>query len=176
MTRFDPPPVRPLPPGRRGAMRQQLETLVAEHTGRRHRRKPAFIAIGAAVVLSTSAGAFVYVQHSQPVTNKSEARCYAVASLAGGDQSYSTIAEAIPAGAPPGSKAQVDHAVSVCAALWRQGFILPGADRVAPPRNTTANHRIPPLIACVMPDGTAAVFPGNSRTCANLGLPKATKQ
>jgi len=176
MTRFDPPPARPLLPGRRDAIRQQLQTIVTEHTRRRQGRKPALITIGAVVVLGTSAGAIVYVQQSQPVTNKSEARCYTVASLADGNQSYSTIAEALPVTAPPGSIGQVDHAVSVCAALWRQGFLRPGAAGVTRPRSTTANHRVPPLIFCVMPDGTAAVFPGNSRTCANLGLPKATKQ
>jgi hypothetical protein len=174
MTRFDPPPVRPLPMGRRDAMQHQLEMLVGADAGRRRARKPVFIATGAAaIVLGTSAGAIAYVQHSQPVTNKSEARCYTEANLAGGDQFHgTTIAEA----GVPGSKAQVDSAVNVCAVLWRQGFLLPGAAGVARQPNTKAHHRVPPLVACVMPDGTAAVFPGNLRTCANLGLPRATSQ
>lgn len=172
MTRYDPPPVRPLSPGRRDAMRQQLERLIAAGAARRQGRKPVLIATGAAaLVLGTSAGAIVYVQQSRPVTNKSEARCYTEASLAGGDQFHgTTIAEA----GVPGSKAQVANAVSVCAVLWRQGFLLPGARGVARQPNTKARHRVPPLVACVMPDGTAAVFPGNSRTCASLGLPRAT--
>jgi hypothetical protein len=32
---------------------------------------------------------------------------------------------------------------------------------------------VPPLTACVMRDGTAAVFPGTKATCAALGLPNA---
>jgi hypothetical protein len=177
MTRFDPPPARPLPLGRRDAMQQQLETLVGAGTGdgRRRGRKPVLIAAGAAaIVVGTTAGAIVYVQHSQPVTNKSVARCYTEANLGGGDQFHgTTIAEA----GVPGSRApQVDNAVSVCADLWRQGFLLPGAAGVARQPNTKAHHLVPPLVACVMPDGTAAVFPGNPRTCASLGLPRATGQ
>jgi hypothetical protein len=173
MTLFDPPPARPLPPRRRDAIRHQLETLVAAGAGRRQRRKPALIATcAAAIVVGTSAGALVYVHHTQPVTNKSEARCYTVANLAGGEQFHgTTIAEA---GVPGGKAPQVDNAVSVCADLWRQGFLLPGAAGVARQPDTKAHHRVPPLVACVMPDGTAAVFPGNSRTCASLGLPRAT--
>lgn len=173
MTRFDPPPTRPLPAWRRDTMRRQLETLVREHPGRRAWRKPTVLAGAAAVVIGTSTGAIAYVQQSQPVTNKGEARCYTVASLAGGDNFQGTT---IAAAATPGSKAQVNRAVSVCAALWRQGFLLPGAAGIARSPDTTERHRVPPLIACVMPDGTAAVFPGDSRTCAKLGLPRATKQ
>jgi hypothetical protein len=173
MTRFDPPPAPPLPAGRRDAMRRQLETLVTQHPGRRRGRKPAVITAATAIVIGTSAGAIAYVQQSQPVTNKSEARCYTAASLAGGDHFHGTT---IAAAGTPGSKAQVDNAVSVCAALWRQGFLRPGAAGIARPRDTAIPHRVPPLIACVMPDGTAAVFPGDSRTCAKLGLPRATRQ
>jgi len=154
-------------------MRHQLATLVREHPSRRGGRKPALLAGAAAVVIGTSAGAIAYVQQSQPVANKGEARCYTVASLAGGDNFHGTT---IAAAGTPGSRAQVNLAVSVCAALWRQGFLQPGAAGIARPRGTTGRHRVPPLIACVMPDGTAAVFPGDSRTCANLGLPRATKQ
>ncbi len=175
MTRFDPPPARPLPQGRRDAMQHQIEALVGADAGRRHGRKPFLIATGAAaIVLGTSAGAIVYVHYSQPVTNKSEARCYTEANLDGGDQFHgTTIADA---GVPGGKAPQVDNAVSVCAGLWRQGFLLPGAAGVARQPNTKVHHRVPPLVACVMPDGTAAVFPGNPRTCANLGLPRAASQ
>jgi hypothetical protein len=34
---------------------------------------------------------------------------------------------------------------------------------------------VPPLIACVLADGRAAVFPGDQETCAQLGLPLASK-
>lgn len=173
MSQIDPPTIRPLQGPRRDAMRQQLEAIVAGQPGPRRGHKTAVIG-GAAIVaaLGTAAGAFIYVQQSQPITNKTEARCYTVASLEGGDQFHGTT---VAAAGRPGSKAQVDSAVSVCAALWRQGFLLPGAAQIASPHNTAVRHRVPSLVACVMPDGTAAVFPGDGRTCAKLGLPLARK-
>jgi hypothetical protein len=174
MTRFDPPAVRSLPREHRDARRQHLQTLVAEGTGGRLGRKPALISISAAaIVVATSAGAIAYVQQAGPVTNKTDARCYTVASLAGGGLFHGTTIA--PAGSP-GSRTQVDNAVTVCAALWRQGFLLPGAAGIARQPDTTIRHRVPPLVACVMPDGTAAVFPGGPRTCGYLGLPRATSQ
>jgi hypothetical protein len=172
MTALEPPPGRTLPPHRRAAARRQLESIVAQPAGH-HRRRLGIIAGAAAVaVIGTGAGTAVYLQ-SQPVTNKTSARCYTVASLAGGPNFQGpTIAHA----APPGGKAQVDNALSVCAALWRQGFLRPGSRGMAQPGGATANHPVPPLVACTMPDGTAAVFPGNSHTCAHLGLPRAARR
>ena len=171
MNHLSPLPSLALPTQRRVAARRFLETTVAQWPDRqRRKRRFAVAGAGVAVVLCTSAGAFAYVQQSQPVTNKGEARCYTVASLAGGDHFHGTT---IAAAGKPGSTTQVNQAVSVCAALWRQGFLVPGAATVGSPRSGTADRPVPPLAACVMPDGTAAVFPGDSRTCARLGLPKA---
>lgn len=170
MTLFSPPPSRPLPAEHRDSMRRQLETIVTEWPGRRRSRKRALVGAGVAVALCSAGGA-AYVQQSQPVTNHGLARCYSVASLAGGDQFHGTT---IAAAGRPGSTAQVDQAVSVCAALWRQGLLVPGAARAGNPPGGTAAHRVPPLVACVMPDGTAAVFPGNSHTCPSLGLPQSS--
>ena len=170
MTQFETPPTRTLPEYRMAAMRRQLETVVS----RKSRRKPVFIAASAvAVAAGTSAGAYAYVQHSEPVTDKDDARCYTVASLSAGPESFTTIAQA--AGAGSSRPAQVDNALSVCAALWRQGILDPGPQgahgRATP--DPTGASRVPPLVACVLPDGTAAVFPGTRSTCATLGLPNA---
>jgi len=123
---------------------------------------------GAVVVLGTSAAAVTYV-HYQSVTNKSEARCYTVAGTAGGDH-YTTIAAA----GRPGSRVRVDHALSVCGDLWREGFLRTGAPGIVRPGNTSVSHRVPALVACTMPNGTAAVFPGKAGTCAELGLATAS--
>jgi hypothetical protein len=173
MTQFTPPPARTLPEDRRAAMRHQLTAVVA---GSHHRRRPLAIAASAVVVAAaTSAGAYAYVQHSQPVTDKSEARCYTVASLSAGPESYATIAQATMAGSP--RPAQVANAVSICAALWRQGFLHSGPQgargRATP--GPAGSGQVPPLVACVLPDGTAAVFPGTAPTCATLGLPNAAR-
>lgn len=171
MTQFTPPPARTLPEDRRAAMRRQLQAVVA---GRRHRRRPLLIAASAVVVAAgTSAGAYAYVQHSQPVTDTNDARCYTVASLSAGPQSYTTIAQATRAGSS--RPAQVNNAVSVCTALWRQGILHPGPQgargRAIP--GPAGPSQVPPLVACVLPGGTAAVFPGTPSTCVTLGLPNA---
>lgn len=171
MTQFIPPPPRTLPEDRRAAMRHQLTAVV---TRSHHRRRPLLIAASAVVVAAgSSAGAYAYVQHSQPVTDKSEARCYTVASLSAGPESFTTIAQASRAGSP--QPARVGNAVGVCAALWRQGILHPGPQgtrgRATP--GPVGTGQVPPLVACVLPGGTAAVFPGAASTCVTLGLPNA---
>ena len=171
MTQFDTPPARPLPEYRRTAMRRQLVAVV---TGRRRRRGPLLIAAAAAVVAAgTSAGAYAYAQHSQPVTDKSQAHCYSVASLSAGPESFTTVAQATLAGSP--HAAQVDDALAVCAALWRQGILHPGPQGARGPAapDPAGTSPVPPLVACVLPDSTAAVFPGTTSTCAALGLANA---
>jgi hypothetical protein len=171
MTVFSPPPGRPLPDLRRQAMRRQLETIIKDWPRRQRKRHALVVGAGAAVLIGT-AGAAAYVQESPPVTDKGSARCYTVASLAGGDAFRGTT---IAAAGKPGSPAQVTQAVSVCAALWRQGILVPGAAGPGSPRGGTSAHPVPKLVACVMPDGTAAVFPGDAQTCHTLGLPPASR-
>jgi hypothetical protein len=147
-------------------MRRQLATMVARE---RRTRRPLLIAgVAGAVAIGTSAGAYAYVASSAPVTDKSQARCYTVASLTGGD--YTTIAALSPAGT--GKSTQIDDALSVCAAFWRQGILRPGAREPFPP-NQADPYPVPQLVACVMPDGTAAIFPGKPGTCTALSLPAA---
>ena len=170
MTQFDMPPSRTLPEYQRAAMRRQLEAVVSRRRG----RKPLFIAASTVVVaVGTSAGAYAYVQHSVSVTDKSSARCYTVASLSAGPESFTTIAQATTAGSA--RPAQVDNAVRVCAALWRQGILRPGPQgaRGATTPNSAGTAQVPPLVACVLHDATAAVFPGSRSTCVTLGLPNA---
>ncbi len=170
MTRFELPPVCGLPVDRVAAMRRQLAAEIA----RRPRRKPILIAASAAVAAAAAtAGGYAYVQHPAPVTDKSEARCYTVASLSDGAESFTFVAEAAVAGQPGPGPSQVDNALSVCAGFWRQGILRPGPDGARGAPDPGRDHPVPPLVACVLPDGTAAVFPGTTPTCAALGLPNA---
>ena len=162
-----------LPDRKRQAARQQLELLVASSGRRglwRRWRQPGFLAVvSGAIVLATSAAALTYV-HYAAVTNTTEARCYTVASTAGGDH-YTTISDA----GRPGSRARVEHALSVCGDLWRAGFLRAGAPGISrAPERSAARLRVPALVTCTMSDGTAAVFPGASATCAKLGLATAS--
>jgi hypothetical protein len=126
--------------------------------------------VAAVVVFGTGAGAVVYVRASAPVTDRDLARCYTVASLGGGNDFFgTTIAKAQPAGTP--GIGQVEDALGVCAAVFRQDILVPGRAGVQP--RAHGEHRVPPLVACVLPGGIAAVFPGHAGTCHKLGLPRA---
>jgi hypothetical protein len=157
-----------LPARKRAAARRQLEQVVTRSGRRRRWQRPgAAAAAGAVVVLST--GAVTYA-HYQRITNKTDARCYTVASTAGADH-YTTVAAA----GPPGRPGRVEDALSVCGDLWREGFLSTGASGITRPENSSVSHRVPALVVCTMADGSAAVFPGNSDTCAKLGLATAAR-
>jgi hypothetical protein len=164
---FDPPPAPPIPEAKRDAMRRQLVTMAAT---RRRSRRPLFLAGGAVLVaIATSAGAYAYVSQSAPVTAKGEARCYTEASLTAGND-FTTIGQLASGGTGP---VAIDDALSTCSDLWRQGFLELGGQGVVQQPDTLVSHAVPQLTACVMPDGTAAVFPGPPSTCQDLSLPSA---
>jgi hypothetical protein len=172
MTSFPAPPVRTLPADRAAAMRRQL---VAEVARKRGRRRLLYAAGGVLVAAGATAAGYAFVPHARPVTDKDVARCYAVASLSAGPRSFTSIAVATPIGS--GHPGQVTDALATCASLWSQGFIHAGPQGAgAPPARPSPNadNPVPPLVTCVLPDGTAAVFPGGKSACAALGLPSAT--
>ena len=172
MTSFPTPPVRTLPEQSAAAMRGRLAAEVARKPGR---RRLLFAAGGVLVAAGATAAGYAFVPHSQPVTDKDLARCYSVASLSAGPQSFTSIAMATPANS--GRPGQVADARGTCASLWSQGFLRAGpqgAGAPSAPPSPGANHPVPPLVTCVLPDGTAAVFPGDKSTCTTLGLPSAT--
>lgn len=170
------PPPRGLPSHRRLAARRQLEAIAAGGPIRGARGRLRTIgALAAAAVLGSAVAAIAYATF-QPVTDRGSARCYTAATLAGGPNFDGTT---IAAAGTPGTPAQADDALGVCGDLWRQGFLTAGAkgiQRPAPSAVATNNFTVPPLVACTMPSGIAAVFPGNAATCARLGLPAATTQ
>ncbi len=171
MTRLQLPPARTLPAARAADMRR----MVCAQVSAKSRRRPLLIA-GGIVVLGAGATAagFAFVPHVQPVTDKNEARCYTVPSLSAGPTSFTTVGAAAPAGSH--APAQVEDALGICSALWRQGFVKAGPQGAAGPAKPNpagVSSPVPSLVACVLPDGTAAIFPGPASTCAALGLPTA---
>jgi len=157
-----------LPARKREAARRELERIVTRSGRRRRWQRPWLAAMTGGVVLLGTSAAVTYA-HFQAVTNKTDARCYTVASTSGPDH-YTTIA----APGVPGSPGRVEHARSVCADLWRQGFLSAGAPGIARPRHSSVSHRVPALVVCTMSNGTAAVFPGQAGTCAKLGMATAS--
>lgn len=145
----------------------ELPPLQLKQSARQpRRRKGPVIATGiAAIALATGAAGYAVAAH-QPVTDRSQARCYAVANL--NSNRYTTFGHATRRGS-----GEIADAVSVCAALYRQGIMKLGVGivREGP---VVGDQNVPPLIACTLTNGTAAVFPGRHGTCAALGLPAAT--
>lgn len=174
------PPVRPLPRERRNAMR---DMLLEEIQGRRPwwRRSGRGAAVGAGALALVLAGgaASAYVAFKTP-SDTGSVYCYTVAGLDGGDSSRTRLARAEAgqgnaagegnvAGASP-----INHPVSACADLWRQGVLSERPDGVNPDAVTAGGrHRVPRLVACTLDESVAAVFPGGPGTCERLGLPRA---
>jgi hypothetical protein len=165
MNYFHPERMPSLPARRRAAARRQLEDMVVRSRRSRRRRRPVMIAAAAAVVVTISVAAGVIA--SQPVTNKSVARCYSVAKPDAGPAYYTTVKDA----GKPGTKAQVRNARNECAALFQIGVLQQGHRIVANPARRS--YPVPNLEVCVWHHGTAVVFPGPVGTCATLGLPRA---
>jgi hypothetical protein len=155
-----------LPEPRRSAARAQLEEVVRQSvTARRFSRKSKWIISGSALLCVTVVACTVAVAATLNVPNKTQARCYTVDKVAGFHVGIGMASRS----AKPG---QVRNARSVCAALYRAGNLKAGVAGINP-KPGSGNHRVPPLAACVLPDGTAGVFPGGPGTCARLGLPRA---
>ncbi|MEV4625922.1 hypothetical protein AB0J90_06495 [Micromonospora sp. NPDC049523] len=179
----DLPPQRPLPPARARARQALLEqyasTPVRMPRRRRIARYLAVTAAGSTLLFGGAAAAYVaYRPASVPVEDQT--RCYTVASLDGGDSDFhgTTVGRAWSGDGQRSAAA----AVELCAALWQQGVLEAGAKGVRPPEGgakevgpsagVVPTVPVPPLQACVLDNGIAAVFPGDTGTCARLGLAK----
>ncbi len=141
------------------------------------RRKAAIVGIALGLALTgTAAAATIVHLTSAPVTETDLARCYTVDSLAGGNNFRGT---SVAAAGPIGSHAQVTNALSACTLLWQDGLLTLGSANaganMTPSQRAHLNpdHPVPFLVVCVLPNGVAAVFPGNKETCQSLGLPAA---
>jgi hypothetical protein len=157
--------------------RAALRTLLVEHVAtsapvaRGLATKRVVIPIAAGVALVGFGGGIAYSQlgGDAAVTDQHTARCYSVATYVSGDDFPGTTLGVPDSAAGPGS---VADALDACSALWRAGILQPGSDTavVSP---SQAQYPVPNLVECVLPDGRAAVFPGNSGLCSELGLQAA---
>jgi len=171
-----------VPEHRRSADKQLLAELVSSYAARSkapRRLVPhtvrGFIIAGlvTCIIVGGTAAATVLLRPQNP-TVRNQARCYTKVSR---DFSASfpgvTVGILKPNG---GGYADVpDAVVAACAAGWRQGGLgqPPRGPNSPPP---TALFPVPALVACVLPNGEAAVFPGGPKTCEQLGLPRMSPQ
>lgn len=158
-----------MPADRVSAHSQLLVETVTDRL-RPARRLRRLVVPGVAVALLLSAsGATAYLL-GKPATVRDTIRCYTVDSLEGGDHFRGATLTAAST-----DDARIDvatDAVGRCADLWREGFLRVGASNAQPPTDGTGrDHPVPPLAACTLEDGVAAVFPGPPDTCQRLDLP-----
>lgn len=177
MIDIDDVPTRPVPASRAAADKRLLRQLVSSQPVS-HPRRRRLLVVGAlaAVGLTGGTAAAAYsILAPQRAPQRDTARCYATISHDTGDGfPGTTVAIAAPT---RGARPQVPPlAVQTCAQLWHRGFLTRAGFKapsgpLGPDGLPPANHRIPPLVACVLHSGQAAVFPGNPHTCDDLQLP-----
>lgn len=167
-----------VPPRRASADKLMLQALVTSSVARGRRRRPGPVVVVALAGLGLT-GATAAAAHSilvpQPASDRSSARCYSTVSTdTGEDFPGTTLSVAAAAGQPATDTPPV--ALESCRDLWRRGFLTSkgfAAPDVAngPDGLPPADKNAPPLVACVLKGGQAAVFPGTAAVCSELGLP-----
>ena len=167
----DVPDGRPIPDARRAADQEMLRTLVvSDHarTPRRTRRVAVVsVIVGLGVVAAGGAAAAGVLLAAKPATDRDTGRCYNTISTNFGDDFPGTSMS--NAARPGGTEPELPPvAVENCAAVWRAGAMTAPGSHPSP--NAAGEYLVPPLVACVLPSGQAAVFPGPPSTCASLGL------
>ena len=165
----DLPAARPLGVVAREAQRSALENAIAAGSATRRRWAvpgAAIVCIAALAAATTGAAALVH-RTAEHATDKSRIRCYSSADI-GTDSSFrgtdAGMAQAAGDQTPPDP-----DPIDLCTALWRMGSVQPGVRNAQPPDG--GEHPVPPLVACRLDNGIAAVFPGDSATCDLLQLP-----
>jgi hypothetical protein len=161
------------PAPRRAALRALLvETASASRPAAPYRPRSRILIGGVAAITLVGGGGAIALSQlgSSSVSDRQSARCYSEASYSPGDKFPGTTI-----GQPNSAtgSGQVDSAIEVCAALWRAGILQPGVP-TAVPRPDKAAYPVPQLVACVLPDGRAAVFPGAPGLCLQMNLAAAT--
>jgi len=147
--------------------RRLLETIDAQQTHRMHRHRA--VAVVSAVLLVAGGGATAWVTLATPELRTTSAYCYSAPSTGSAFTQVGSPSDQI---APDGTVTPAvpnpdpaEAALSNCGAVWAIDF-FGGGTPIAPPRNDTETSSdsvpafvVPPLRACLRPDGVLAVFP-----------------
>lgn len=126
----------------------------------RRRRVTIAVVAAAAVGLAGTAAATLVWQHA---TNRSEIRCFPKVVT---DYDNPRYGDTTFIGADSATQA-----LEICSAEWSQGIIVSTFPYVGEP--TSVPQPVPPLVACVLPNGEVGVFP-TTQTCEELGLPRSS--
>ncbi|PPF25722.1 hypothetical protein C5C95_05755 [Rathayibacter sp. AY1B7] len=156
-----------------------LRTVIAQAaendpgSGRHRRHRIAIAAVPAAVILAAVSGGLFFAQ--APVSDTMTVACFARAERNGSEFPGTTGALATQDGIPgSGDQVPIPDAIAFCSDLWRQGALDVDTANGSPV--DLRPGQIPSeLTVCVMPDGIAAVIPGTSDVCGQLGLANRVK-
>lgn len=109
-----------------------------------------------------------------PPTDRRIAYCFTTADLHDPANREDFSVATGPGDANPSLHDAAASALDICAGGWQQGRFSATSPKISlNPKPAPWNYTVPPLIACVLPDGSVGVFPGDATTCASLGLPTA---
>lgn len=157
----------------RTAHQRMLAALPADPGDRPKRHRLRLIIAGGAVLVIGGAGvgtAAALGAFSQAPTDRGMGSCYTAADL---DAPHGDFAVSSTDGIPGDA---AGAALELCSHFFGSGFYSATDPDYRDPMvdpNGPATHPVPPLIPCVMDDGSVGVFPGTAETCADLGLPVA---
>ncbi len=163
------PPQRAMPPELRRLHADLLESVIRRPPP--WRSKFSLLALAGTLVVGT--GVATAVVRRGEVTDTSVARCYSQAIRDDGKDFPGGSVVMVDPFDPkrpenrPGPSGAAE-AIGLCSAWWRDGLDkrVPGQPFVLP----TEPQPVPALVVCVLPNGQAAVYPGDSQTCAQLEL------
>lgn len=148
---------------------------------RRHARRGLVAALASLGLLVTGGAATAFLLRAQPQT-QTIVRCFNQASPPFAEGTPGTYQVKLVNRATADATMTAAAAVELCARAWQRGAMaVPSPDVSSPATATPATgtasgstipaNPVPPLVACVLPEGTVGVFPGDQETCLRLGLP-----
>ena len=161
-----PPPASPMTPVRALARGRHLESEVGRQAPVRRGRRVAVAGAAFGVAVLLAAASTAAYRAWAPATDTSFAQCFSAASL----DSLGTTVTTASTSADPGPQA-VD-ALEGCSTVWRAGLMTLGQPGLVDRATLATDAPVPDLVACRLDSGAAGVFPGDDRTCFELGLPR----
>jgi hypothetical protein len=165
-----PPAARDLSHQRFVADQALLRQLVSDQATTRHRlrtRRGAVITAGVLAVAATGGVATAKsLLPAEPATVHDSGRCYSMASH-DFDSSFPGVGVTMAAAVGAPQPDSVPYLLDMCTTVWRTGGLVLGR---WPDATLRPGADVPPLVACVLPSGQAAVFPGRPSVCSDLDL------
>lgn len=123
---------------------------------------------GAGFGTAAALGAFT------PPTDRRTATCFTTMDLHDPTNREDFAVATSPDDANPSLRDAAASALNICAGGWKQGRFSTSDPKISlDPKSAPWNYPVPPLVACVLPNGEVGVFPGDAPTCASLRLPNA---